>query len=246
MNASKYYEFCPASFTDPIPFLCTRTLTLKNFATILLCVAVVAGTGCSQPPMPPVAQAYANQYGPVESSRFTPCPKVRGVWQLSQLSAGTLFLENGDLIQHFRWFAPKLFELSIGTKAYIAIDEKGLDTVLYLTDRIPGPDGQKSLGYTTKSDKDLPCLGHGWRQAAVTDHSSNDAAARVLGLLPEMPKKIIQTDYFAKSAGNELLLAIHIEFEGTNKKQASIKEGYWHFLKMPRLYENPKEMGFRY
>ncbi|OYT88833.1 MAG: hypothetical protein CFE43_20390 [Burkholderiales bacterium PBB3] len=219
---------------------------MKLFASVLFCATVVAVSGCSQAPAPAVAQAYANQFGPVESSRFTPCPKVQGVWQLSQLSAGSLLNENGELVQHFRWFGPKLFDLTVGTKAYIAIDEKGLETVLYLSDRIPGPDGQRSLSYTTKSDKELACLGHGWRQAAVSDHSLNDAAARVLGLVPEKPKQITQTDYFAKSNGNELLLAIRIEFEGTNKKQEPTKGSYWHFLKMPRLYENPKEKGFRY
>ena len=218
----------------------------KAFATALWCAAVVAVSGCSQPPAPAVAQAYANRYGPVESSRFTPCPKVKGVWQLSQLSAGTLLTENGDLVQHFRWFGPKLFDLTVGTKAFIAIDEKGLETVLYLSDRIPGPDGQRALGYTTKPDTELPCVGHGWRQVVRSNHSQNDAAARVLGLDPKNPKTITQTDYVAKNAQDELLLAIRIEYQGSNAKQEAINEGYWHFLKMPRLYENPKEKGFRY
>jgi hypothetical protein len=219
---------------------------MTPLSTFLLCATVVAISGCSQSPTPPVAQAYANQYGPVESSRFTPCPKVQGVWQLSNLSAGTLLKENGEIVQHFRWLAPKLFDMTTGTKAYIAIDQKGPETVLYLSDRIPGPDGQRSLSYTAKSDKEVPCLGHGWRQVVVSDHSLNDAAARVLGLVPEKPKKITQTDYFAKNAQNELLLAIRIDFQGTSVAQESINSGYWHFLKMPRLHENPKENGFRY
>ncbi len=218
---------------------------MKPFSTILICSIIATVSGCSRSPAPPVALAYADQYGPVESSRFTSCPKVQGVWQLSNLSAGTLLKEDGELVQHFRWFAPKLFDLTVGLKAFIAIEEKDLETVLYLSDRIPGSDGQRAVSFTTKSGKEIPCVGHGWRQAVVSDHSSNDAAARVLGLVPEKPKKITQTDYFAKNAANELLLAIRIDFQGTNVKQESVNSGYWHFLKMPRLFENPKEKGFR-
>jgi hypothetical protein len=192
-----------------------------------------------------VAQAYANQYGPVESSRFTPCPKIQGVWQLSNLSAGTLLNEQGELVPHFRWFAPKLFDLVVSANAYVAIDPNSLETALYLADKIPGPSGRPSPSYTVKTDKEMPCLGDGWRQAGITAHSGNDAAARVLGLLPERPKKITQTDYFAKNAANELLLAIRIDFQGTNAEKKSVNSGYWHFLKMPRIHENPKENGFR-
>ena len=219
---------------------------MKPLQIVLLCAAVAAAGGCSQSAAPPVAVAYANQYGPAESSRFTPCPKFQGVWQLSHLSGGSLLQEKGDLVPHLRWFGPKLFDLTVGTKAFIAIDEQGLETVLYLSDRIPGPDGKSLLSYTAKPEKELPCLGHGWREAGVSDHSLNDAAARVLHLIPEKPKKITQTDYFAKTAGNELLLASHIEFQGTHVKMEPVNSGYWHFLKMPRLHEIPKDQGYRY
>ncbi|MBC7622130.1 MAG: hypothetical protein H7232_01945 [Aeromicrobium sp.] len=218
---------------------------MKRFSTVSICMMLAAASGCSQPPAPTVAQAYADQFGAVESSRFTPCPKVQGVWQLGNLSAGSFLKEDGKLIQHFRWYAPQLFGLSAGVKVYIAIDPNPVDTVIYLTDKIQGAGGRNSLSYTTKSDKEMPCVGRGWRQVAVTDHSLNDAAARVLGLLPEQPVKITQTDYFAKTAANDLLLAVRIDFQGTNAEKQAVNDGYWHFLKMPRLHENPKEQGFR-
>jgi hypothetical protein len=218
---------------------------MKKLSTILICSTLVAVAGCTPPPSPAVAQAYAKQFGAVESSRFTPCPKVQGVWHLANLSAGSLLKEDGETIEHFRWFAPKLFGLSIGKRTYIAIAPSAVETVLYLTDMTPGSIGRQSLGYSAKGDEEMPCVGQGWRQAAVTDHSRNDAAARVLGLVPEQPTKITQTDYFARTAANELLLAIRIDFQGTNQEQQPVKDGYWHFLKMPRLHDNPKEQGFR-
>jgi hypothetical protein len=217
-----------------------KLFTTVSFFTLLLAVA-----GCSRSPAPAVAEAYANQYGAVESSRFTPCPKIQGVWQLSNLSAGTILKKNGETIEHFRWFAPMLFGLSFSTKAYIAIDPNALETVLYFANSLPSQGSRQSLSYTTKSDKEMSCVGQGWRQVVTTDHSLNDAAARVLGLIPERPTKITQTDYFAKTAANELLLAIRIDFQGTNTEQQPVNGGYWHFLKMPRLYENPKERGFK-
>ncbi len=216
------------------------------FSASFLCALVVMLAGCKQPPEPKVALAYAKQFGAVESSRLTPCPKVKGVWQLSQLSAGSLLNEQGMLVEHFRWVAPKLFGLTIGTRAYIAMDEQRLSTVLFLSDKIPGPNGQNMMGYTAKSDHELPCLGHGWRQVVVINHSTNDAAARVLGLDAEKPKTITQTDYFARSPQHDLLLAIQIEFQGTNAKSNPVQGGYWHFLKMPRLHDEPLEQGFKY
>lgn len=219
---------------------------MRIFLPALLCALLAAVSGCSQPPAPVVAQAYANRFGAIESSRFTQCPKVQGVWHLANLSAGTFLKEDGETIEHFRWYgAAKLFGLSAGTKAYIAIDPNAFETVLYLSDKIAGRGGRQLLSYTTKSDREMPCVGHGWRQVAVTDHSLNDAAARVLGLLPDRPTKITQTDYFAKTASNDLLLGIRIEFQGTNAELQSVNESYWHFLKMPRLHDNPKEHGFR-
>ncbi len=219
---------------------------MKCFATILCCLFLAAVSGCSQSPAPAVAEAYANQYGSVETSRFTPCPKVQGVWQLSQLSAGSFLKADGQRIEHFRWFASQLFGLTVGAKDYIGIDHNSLETVLYLTPKVPGPGVPQSMSYAAKSDKEMPCLGHGWRQAATIDHSLNDAAARVLGLLPERTKKITQTDYFAKDKANDLVLAIRIDFAGTDKDQQAVTGGYWHFLKMPRLHEKPSDQGFKY
>ncbi len=218
---------------------------MTRFATILFCAFLAAVSGCSRAPAPPVAQAYADQYGPVESSRFTACPKVQGVWQLFNLSAGSIRQEGGETVKHFRWYGSQLLGMSFATKGFIAIDPNPLETMLYVADRIPGSSGPRSYSYATKSDKEMPCVGHGWRQVVVTDHSLNDAAARVLGIVPEKPRKITQTDYFARTAANELLLAIRIDFQGTNDQKEPVNGGYWHFLKMPRLHENPKEQGFK-
>jgi hypothetical protein len=218
---------------------------MKLMATGSLCMVALAVSGCSRPPAPPVAQAYADQFGPVESSRFTPCPKIQGVWQLSNFSAGTLLKADGETIEHFRWYAPKLFDLSVGAKAYIAIDPNAIETVLYLADIIPSDGARRAFSFSTKSDKEMPCVGSGWRQVAATDQSLNEAAARVLGLLPERPVKITQTDYFAKTATDELVVATRIDFQGTNAERKSVNTGYWHFLKMPRLFEKPQEKGFK-
>jgi hypothetical protein len=95
------------------------------------------------------------------------------------------------------------------------------------------------------SDVEMPCVGHGWRQVAITHHSRNAAAARVLKLVPEKLVKIVQTDFVARTAGHELLLATRIDYEGTGKDGDAIKDGYWHFVKMARLHENPKDQGFK-
>ena len=219
---------------------------MNLFSTVSFSILLAAVSGCSQSPAPPVAEAYAKQYGPVETSRFTPCPKVQGVWQLSQLSAGSLQKANGELIEHFRWVGPMLFGLTPSMKDYIAIDQNSLETVLYLTHKLPGTSGRQSLSYSAKTEKEMPCVGHGWRQAAVRDHSLNDGAARVLNLVPERTPKITQTDYYARDKANELVLATRIDFQGTNKEGKSVTDGYWHFLKMPRLHENPKGQGFKY
>ena len=219
---------------------------MNLFSTVSFSILLAAVSGCSQSPAPSVAEAYAKQYGPVETSRFTPCPKVQGVWQLSQLSAGSLQKANGELIEHFRWVGPMLFGLTPSMKDYIAIDQNSLETVLYLTHKLPGTSGRQSLSYSAKTEKEMPCVGHGWRQAAVRDHSLNDGAARVLNLVPERTPKITQTDYYARDKANELVLATRIDFQGTNKEGKSVTDGYWHFLKMPRLHENPKGQGFKY
>lgn len=218
---------------------------MKLVSLLSLCALVTAAAGCSKGPAPAVAQAYADQYGVVETSRFTACPKVQGVWHLSNLSAGTFRIESGEMIQHFRWYMPKLFGLSADSKSYVAIEPTSLETVMYVASTIQRSGVRNWFGYSAKSEQQIPCVGHGWRNAGVTNHSQNDAAARVLGLIPELPKKITQTDYFAKTPGNDLLLAIRIDYQGTNKENQAVDDGYWHFLKMRRLHESPKEQGFK-
>ena len=217
--------------------------------SLLITAAVTAFiglAGCSGP-QPEVATAYSNQYGAVKTSRFTACPKVEGVWHLANLSAGSLQMEDGQLIQHFRWFAPYLFGLSVGARSFIAIEPRPLETVVYLANQIPGARSQSLPGFTTLDEAHTPCVGHGWRRIATHDHSMNDAAARVLKLVPEEPKTIVQTDYIARTADHELLLAIRIDYSGTDNtdKNKRIKDGYWHFVKMPRLHDDPKAQGFK-
>lgn len=220
---------------------------MKLSATIWICLIMLAVSGCgrSPAPAPPVAQAYADQFGPVESSRSTPCPKVQGIWQLSNFSAGSLLKADGETIEHFRWGGAMLFGVSFGTNAYIAVDPLPMETILYIADKFPADTRRYPSNYTTKSDKEMPCVGHGWRQVVVTDHSLNERSANVLGMLPELPKKITQTDYIAKNAANELLLAIRIDFQGTDTDKKPVNGGYWHFMKMPRLFANPQEKGFK-
>jgi len=75
----------------------------------------------------------------------------------------------------------------------------------------------------------------------------NDAAARVLNLVPEEPTTIVQTDYVARTANDELILANRIDYSGTDSedRNKTVKDGYWHWLKMPRLHADPKAQGFR-
>jgi hypothetical protein len=63
----------------------------------------------------------------------------------------------------------------------------------------------------------------------------------------EEPVNIVQTDYVARTADDELVLAIRIDYSGTDSedKTRKINEGYWHWLKMPRLHEDPKAQGFK-
>lgn len=220
-----------------------------NAAIVAALVGLVGLAGCSSGPSPEVAKAYNNQYGAVKTSLFTACPKIEGVWHLGNLSAGSLQLADGQLIQHFRWFAPYLFGLSVNAKSFIVVEPKQLETVLYLADGIPGA----GASYSMLDEAQMPCVGHGWRRVATYNHSPNDAAARVLNLIPkepqnpEEPPKIIQTDYLARTASHELILAIRIDYSGADKndKDKRINDGYWHFVKMPRLHEDPKAQGFK-
>lgn len=218
---------------------------MKMSQWILALVLPIAMMGCSRAPVPAVAAAYASQYGAAQTSWMTPCPQMSGVWQLANLSGGSLQLPDGNTIQHFRWYAPQLFGFAIETKSYIALEERPVETVLYVADRMPLNSGSRATGYSVKTDKDMPCVGQGWRKMASIDHSLNDAAARVLGLVPELPTKITQVDYLARTSAHELLVATRIDFEGTNAAKEAVSSGYWHFLKMPRLHESAKAQGFK-
>jgi|GEM_PF-5646239 len=218
-----------------------RILLTTTFGVTLLALA-----GCNSSPQPDVAVAYGKQWGAVTTSRSSPCPSIEGVWHLANLSAGSLLLDDGQPVAHFRWFGGKLFGLTVNQKSFIAIEPRQLGTVVYLADQIPKGAGSRSmLGYTTLSDAEMPCVGQGWRRVETTDHSLNDAAARVLKLVPEKPSKIMQTNFIARTANHELLLAARIDFEGTNREDEAVKGGYWHFVKMPRLHETPKDQGFK-
>ena len=219
---------------------------MRAFPPSSLLIALIGLVGCSSGPVPDVAAAYGDQDGAVETSSFGACPTIEGVWHLAELSAGSL-QKDDELVQHFRWFAPYLFNLSVNARSYIAIEPRQLETVFYLADQIPGAGGRSAAGYTTLDEAQAPCLGHGWRRVATHDHSMNDAAARVLNLVPEEPTTIVQTDYVARTANDELILAIRIDYSGTDSedKNKTVKDGYWHWLKMPRLHADPKAQGFR-
>lgn len=222
---------------------------MRGFLVSLMVIALIGlgGCGSGSGALPEVAQAYADKYGAVESSSFAACPDIEGVWHLGELSAGSLKQDDDQAVPHFRWLGRYLFNLSVSGGSYIAIEPRQLETVFYLADRIPGAGGRSAVGYTTLDDAQAPCVGHGWRRVATRDHSSNDAAARVLNLVPEEPHSIVQTDYVARTANHELVLAIRIDYSGTDSddKTKTVKDGYWHWLKMPRLHEDPKAQGFR-
>ena len=223
---------------------------MRGFLVSSMVIALIGLGGCGgggSGTMPEVAVAYADQYGAVETSSFAACPAIEGVWHLGDLSAGSLEQDDGQAVPNFRWAGRYLFNLSVNGGSYIAIEPRQLETVYYLADRIPGPGGRSAVGYTTLDDKQAPCVGHGWRRVATRDHSSNDAAARVLNLVPEETHSIVQTDYVARTADNELIVAIRIDYSGTDSDDTTktVKDGYWHWLKMPRLHEDAKAQGFR-
>ena len=218
---------------------------MRRFFMNIVVAAAIALAGCSGP-KPEVATAYNDQYGAVKTSMLGKCPTIEGVWHLANLSGGSLTLADGQAIQHFRWFAPYLFGLSITRQDYIAIKPKSLETVLYLANKIPVASGQ-SVSYTALEDAETPCVGYGWRQVEKHYHSTNDAAARVLNLVPEQPVQITQTDYIAQTPDNALLIATRIDYSGTDREDSAkkINTGYWHFIKMPRLHEDPTAQGFK-
>lgn len=69
----------------------------------------------------------------------------------------------------------------------------------------------------------------------------------MLKLVPEQRVQITQTDYIAQTSNHELLIATRIDYSGTDSEDRAkkINTGYWHFIKMPRLYEDPKAQGFK-
>ncbi len=219
---------------------------MRRFFMNILLATAFGLAGCSGP-KPDVATAYNDQYGAVKTSTFDKCPAIAGVWHLGNLSGGSLMQGDGQLIQHFRWQSHYLFGLSVSPQDYIAIQPRQLETVLYLAYKIPGPGGNSTGGYTTLDDAETPCVGHGWRKVATRNHSTNDAAARVLNLVPEEPVQITQTDYIAQTPDHELLVAIRIDYSGTDSadKTKKVNDGYWHFIKMPRLYDDAKAQGFK-
>ena len=218
---------------------------MNSRCTSALLVSLLALAGCSGSPPPEVAVAYGKKWGAETTSRFSPCPDIKGVWHLQKPSEGSFLDETGETVAHRRWHLPQLFGQSV--YRFIAIETGTLGTMVYGSDAMPGfgVGSWSSHARKSLSDVEMPCVGHGWRQVAITHHSRNAAAARVLKLVPEKLVKIAQTDFVARTAGHELLLATRIDYEGTGKDGDAIKDGYWHFVKMARLHENPKDQGFK-
>jgi hypothetical protein len=220
---------------------------MRHFLLIVVLTVIFCLTGCKGQ-LPDVATAYADKYGKVQTSRFTACPTIQGVWHLSNLSGGSLKLGDDQPVQHFRWYIPYLFNLASSADSYIAVSPGQLATVLFLSPNIPGSTGNRNmLSFTERTEAEIPCVGHGWRRVAQRNFSTNDAAARVLNLVPEKSPKIVQTDYIARTADHELLLGTRIDYSGIDAKNEALKinDGYWHFVKMPRLHEDPKAQGFK-
>ena len=138
---------------------------MRSFLITTAAATLLGLTGCSGP-LPDVATAYNNLHGKVKTSRFTACPTIEGVWHLGNLSAGSMKLEDNQLIQHFRWFAPYLFGLSANTQSYVALEPRPLQTVLYLSPKIPGAAGRSMVSFSELTEAQMPCVGHGWRRVA--------------------------------------------------------------------------------
>ncbi|MEO7640376.1 MAG: hypothetical protein ABIU07_03080, partial [Ramlibacter sp.] len=176
---------------------------MKKQLTAILILAAAAG--CTQGPPPEVAKAYADQYGAAKTSRITPCPEINGVWSLREPSAGTRLDTEGRWLKdypvpHFRWVGPSLFGLTPSMGGVIAAGPHLTGTMVYFADKPhteANPARRGTFSFATRSDKEFPCVGAGWRRSATHDHSLNDAAARVLTLDARLARQILQTDHLA-------------------------------------------------
>ena len=221
----------------------------QRLAAILVLAAAV---GCTQGPPPEVAKAYAGQYGAAKTGFFQSCPEINGVWNLREPSAGTRLDTDGRWLKgyavpHFRWVGPSLFGLTPSMGGVIAAGPHLTGTMVFFagtphTEANPARRG--TFSFATRSDKEFPCVGAGWRRSATHDHSLNDAAARVLKLDALQPRQIRQTDHMAITPGGELLIGVQVQYSGVTEKGAAVADAYWHFLKLPRLARDAKAAGF--
>ena len=223
---------------------------MKKQLTAILFLAAAAG--CSQGPPAEVAKAYAGQYGAAKTSLFTPCPEINGVWNLREPTAGTRMDTDGRWLKdypvpHFRWVGPSLFGLTPSLGGVIASGPHPTGTMVFFADKPyteANPARRGTFSYATRSDKEFPCVGAGWRRSTLHDHSLNDAAARVLDLDARRPRQIRQTDHMAITPAGELLIGVQVQYSGTTEKGAAVSDAYWHFLKLPRLAKDAKAAGF--
>lgn len=217
-------------------------------------ILVVFLAACSESPPPEVANQYANRFGPTESASFGKCPELNGVWNLGAPSGGSIMDSEGKwlrdaLVPHFRWMGRALFGLTPGLRGVIAASPRYGTTLFFsdvaYTEASPMPQAARSsLSYSELGDAEFPCVGAGWRQGPKRDHSENDAAARVLKLDPDKSVSITQIDYMALAASGELLIGTHIQYQGSNAKGEAVNDGYWHFLKLPRLAADAEAAGY--
>lgn len=154
-----------------------------------------------------------------------------------------------SVIPHFRWVGRTLFGLTPGLQGVIAASPRYGTTLFFsdvgYTEANPMPQtARSSISYSELDDAQFPCVGAGWRQGPKRDHSSNEAAARVLNLDPDKSVSITQNDYMALGASGELLIGTHISYQGSNNKGEAVSDAYWHFLKLPRLAADAKAAGF--
>jgi hypothetical protein len=236
-----------------LPFRLFNRPTANYFSLVVL-TSLLWVTGCSQSPPPEVAAKYANQFGPTVSTGFGKCPELNGVWSLSAPSGGSFLDSEGkwlqdDLVPHMRWVGGTLFGLTPGVKGAIAASPRFGTTLFFsavgYTEANPIPTTARSgMAYTELSEAEFPCVGGGWRQGPSRNHSSNDAAARVLTLDSERTVSITQVDYMAISASDELLLGTHVKYHGTDEDGKEVKDEYWHFVKLPRTAADAKAAGY--
>lgn len=228
----------------------------RRCAAIAASCLLVGAAGCSRGPTPEVAVAYANRDGFTVTSRFTPCPELDGVWNMREPSSGTRLDTEGRWLRgypvpHYRWVGPSLFGLTPslgGVVAALPLPSGG--TKLFYADKpyteaspLPAA-ARSSLGFRELPDAEFPCVGAGWRRAAVHDHSANDAAANVLKLDTRRPRRITQADHMALTPDGDMLIGVHVQYSGTASDGKAVGEAYWHFLKLPRLAKEAKAAGF--